>query len=70
MGTLPPHVINEIYFHMDKIEKMFKEGVKITVYIHNPDLADGDLISSSEPNYREMHKRMGEFIERKVPKGG
>lgn len=56
---------NIIYFHMDKIVELFKNA-KITVYIHNPDLEDGDVLSSSESSYIEMHKRMGKFIEDKV----
>lgn len=64
--AIDPNTQNKIFYHMEQIRKLFKNA-EITVYIHNPDISvgnslEGDLISTSEKSYQQMHERMGKFI--------
>lgn len=61
---LDPVTTEKIYYHMDKIRSIFKDA-HITIYVHNPGLEDGDMVSSSENSYLEAHERMGKFLKDK-----
>lgn len=62
--SMPKDTQNTIYYHLEQIQKLFINA-KVTLYVRNPDLKDGDVLVSDD-NYTVMQEKLDQFIKEKV----